>query len=148
MNDIRTAVLERFLKYVKIWTQSSEESTSAPSTECQWDLLNLLKLELGELGAADVVVNEGGVLTALLPSNLDDSGRKAPAIAFIAHVDTYPGTSGKDVKPQVIENYDGSDLLLPGSGEYLRVSEEPELKRYAGETLITSDGTTLLGADD
>ena len=148
MNDIRTAVLERFLKYVKIWTQSSEESTTAPSTECQWDLLNLLKLELGELGAADVVVNEGGVLTALLPSNLDDSGQKAPAIAFIAHVDTYPGTSGKDVKPQVVENYDGNDLHLSGSGEYLCVADEPELKRYVGETVITSDGTTLLGADD
>ena len=148
MNEVRTAVLEKFLKYVQIWTQSSEGSATAPSTECQWDLLNLLKDELTQLGLEGVEVNEGGVLTAILPSNLGDSGGEAPAIAFIAHVDTYPGTSGKGVKPQVVENYDGNDLLLPGSGRYLRVADEPELKQYTGESIVTSDGTTLLGADD
>lgn len=144
----RSQVLERFLRYVKINTQSSEESQETPSTKCQWDLINLLKDELNALGMKDVSANGGGVLTAVLPSNLGPDGAKAPAIAFLAHVDTYHGTSGKDVKPQVIERYDGKDIPLSGSGKTLKVDENPELKSYVGQTIVTTDGTTLLGADD
>lgn len=138
-------VLERFLRYVKIDTQASDkEGAGHPSTPGQWDLLRLLEGELKGLGLKQVDLSENGVLTALLPGN---SG-EAPAIAFLAHVDTYHGTSGKDVKPNVIHNYDGKDILLAGSGEYLSVEENPDLKSYAGQTVVTSDGTTLLGADD
>ncbi len=142
---VRADVVERFLRYVKIDTQSSDaEGRGHPSSEGQWDLLRLLEEEVTALGLEEVRLSDKGVLTALLPGNVEG----APLVAFLAHVDTYHGTSGKDVKPNVIENYDGEDILLPGSGERLLVSENPDLKEYAGETIITSDGTTLLGADD
>ena len=147
MTDIRSQVLERFMRYVAIDTQSSEESQTLPSTPGQWNLINLLKQELLDLGLADATANSSGVVTATLPANLGP-GSIAPVVAFMAHVDTYHGTSGKDVKPQILERYDGKDILLAGSGEYLRVSENPELSAYVGQTVITSDGTTLLGADD
>jgi len=149
MTDISREVLGRFLKYVKIDTQSSEEEgRGRPSTPGQWDLLNLLKGELEELGLTEITLGEGGVLIGLLPANIDSKGGSLPTIAFLAHVDTYFGTSGKDVKPQVIENYDGEDIVLAGTGESITVEENPELTGYAGQTVITSDGTTLLGADD
>jgi len=146
--DIAAEVLERFLRYVKIDTQSSEEEGKGhPSTPGQWDLLRLLKEELEQAGVSQVVLREGGVLTGVLPGNLP-AGANIPTIAYLAHVDTYHGTTGKDVKPQVITGYDGKDIPLRGSGELLKVAENPELKNYAGTTVVTSDGTTLLGADD
>ena len=141
-------VVERFLRYVRIDTQSSDESAQGhPSTPGQWDLLRMLQSELEELGLVEIHLSEGGVLTALLPASAG-AVPSTPMIAYLAHVDTYHGTSGKDVKPNVIEDYDGLDIVLPGSGEVLSVSDNPDLKNYRGQTIITSDGTTLLGADD
>lgn len=147
MDDkVKRTVLERFLDYVVVWTASDEGSKSAPSTARQWDLLNKLKAELTGLGLQDVQATPGGVLTAVLPSNI--GAQRVPMVAFIAHVDTYPGTSGKDVKPQVLEDYDGKDIVLAGTGKLIQVKDNPDLADYAGETVVTSDGTTLLGADD
>ncbi len=146
---IEKEVLERFLRYVKIDTRSDEEGKGSPSTECQFDLLKLLEVELLELGLKDVKLTQTGVLTALLPGNVKAaSAGDAPTIGYLAHVDTYHGTSGKDVKPQIIENYDGKDIVLAGTGDVLKVSENPDLSGFVGKTVITTDGTTLLGADD
>jgi tripeptide aminopeptidase len=149
MNATIAEVLERFLRYVKIHTQSSDEpGRGHPSTECQWDLLRLLEGELGELGLTEIDLSDKGVLTAVLPTNVSGPAQEIPTIAYLAHVDTYPGTTGKDVKPNIIEDYDGLDITLPGSGEKLTVADNPDLAAYKGQTVITTDGTTLLGADD
>ncbi|MCA8986268.1 MAG: peptidase T [Planctomycetaceae bacterium] len=137
-------LLERFLKYVQIDTQSDETSPSAPSTAKQLDLSRVLEQECRELGLKDVSLSEYGVLIATLPGTM-----KSPAIAWVAHVDTSPEFSGKNVRPVVHENYDGSDIVLPGDpSRVLTVAENPELQQLIGETVITTDGTTLLGADD
>lgn len=143
-------VLERFLKYVKVNTQSDEASKSFPSTKTQFDLAKLLVEELKELGIEDANVDEYCYVYATLPSNLDEEIKdKVPPLGFIAHLDTYPEVSGKDVKPILHENYDGSDIVLPGEeGQVIKVSENPKLKDFIGDTIITTDGTTLLGADD
>jgi len=143
--DIRAEVLERFLRYVKIDTGSDESATDkAPSTERQYDLLNMLRDELSALGLEDVSINDGGVLTGLLPGNTD-----APLIALIAHVDTCPGTPNEGVKPVLHDPYTGGDIAFPAApGDALRVADNPELAEYEGRTVITSDGSTLLGADD
>ncbi|MEJ2367982.1 MAG: peptidase T [Acidobacteriota bacterium] len=143
------ALLDRFLKYVKINTRSDENSTTIPSTERQWDLLDLLRDELREMGMQDVEVDEQyAYLYASLPANGEGGGR-APVIGFLAHVDTYPGTPADNVKPQVIRSYDGGDIPLPGNSNLvIRVEETPELKDLEGHTIVTTDGTTLLGADD
>ena len=138
-------ILERFLKYVAVDTQSDENSESQPSTAKQLKLLNLLKDELNALGV-EASLDEYGYVMGKIPSNID---KKVPAIGFISHVDTSPDASGKDIKPQIIENYDGSDIALKGvPGLFLKPSDFPELHLYKGQTLITTDGTTLLGADD
>ena len=138
-------LLDRFLRYVAIDTQSNEESTSQPSTAKQWDLLNLLADELRAMGIP-AETEEHGYVYARIPAN---NGKTGPTIGFMAHVDTAPDASGKDVKPQIIENYDGGDIALKGvPGLFLKPAEFPELLHYKGETLITTDGTTLLGADD
>jgi len=143
--------LERFLRYARIDTQSAEDSASYPSTAKQWDLLNLLVKELKELGLSDVTIDEHGYVMATLPGNLppDHSAQgKVPVIGLIAHVDTSPSAGGKDVKPQVLE-YRGGDIKLLGDPNVLiSVSENPELLDNVGRTVVTSDGTTLLGADD
>ncbi len=143
-------VLEKFLRYVKINTQSDEASETFPSTKHQFDLANLLVKELKELGLEDAHVDEYCYVYATLPSNLDEEIKdKVPPIGFIAHLDTYPEVSGKDVKPILHENYDGKDIVLPGEeDQVIKVSENPKLKDFIGDTIITSDGTTLLGADD
>ncbi|MBE3578501.1 MAG: peptidase T [Caldanaerobacter subterraneus] len=139
-------VVERFLKYVKYHTTSDENSNTFPSTEGQLIFARELAKELKELGLSEVEVDENGYVTALLPANTD---KKIPTIGFIAHMDTSPDMCGKDVKPQIIENYDGNDIVLnKEKGIILSPSEFPELKNYTGKTLITTDGTTLLGADD
>lgn len=138
-------ILDRFLRYVAIDTQSDENSESQPSAAKELDLLKLLCKELNDMGV-EATLDEYGYVMGTLPSNID---KKVPAIGFIAHVDTSPDASGANVKPQIIENYDGSDIALKGvPGLYLKPSEFPELLVHKGETIITTDGTTLLGADD
>lgn len=138
-------ILDRFLRYVSIDTQSDENSESQPSAAKELDLLKLLCKELNDMGV-EATLDEYGYVMGTIPSNID---KKAPAIGFIAHVDTSPDASGKDVKPQIISNYDGGDIKLKGMpGLALKPSEFPELLNHKGETLITTDGTTLLGADD
>lgn len=139
-------VEERFLKYVSYWTTSDEENEQIPSSDRQFELAKVLEAELKELGLEKVILTEHCYVYGLLPATIGCENAKA--IGFIAHMDTAPDYSGKDVKPQVIENYDGKDVLLKGSGAYLKVSDFPELESLAGRTLITTDGTTLLGSDD
>lgn len=139
-------VEERFLKYVSYWTTSDEENEQIPSSDRQFELAKVLEAELKELGLEKVILTDHCYVYGLLPATAGFENVKA--IGFIAHMDTAPDYSGKDVTPQVIENYDGKDVLLKGSGEYLKVSDFPELEALAGRTLITTDGTTLLGSDD
>jgi tripeptide aminopeptidase len=134
----------RFLRYVRIDTQSDEDSESYPSTAKQLDLLRLLLGELQELGLADAAIDEHGYVTATLPATVE---REVPAIAFFAHVDTARECSGANVKPQRIR-YEGGDIVLGDSGQVIRPAESPQLQHHAGHELITTDGTTLLGADD
>lgn len=138
-------LLDKFLRYVAVETTSDENSTSQPSSMKEFDLLRMLQKELQALGIkADL--DEYGYVMATIPSNID---KDIPAIGFIAHVDTSPDASGRDIKPQIIENYGGGDILLNAEKDlYLRVSEFPEMRQYIGKTMITTDGTTLLGADD
>jgi len=139
-------VTERFLRYVKIDTQSSHASTSYPSTEKQKDLGRLLVNELHEIGIADAHLDEFGYVYATVPSN---TSRTVPVICFCAHMDTSPDVTGKDVKPQIVRNYQGGDIALPGDrSQVIRVADNPALKDQIGHDIITSDGTTLLGADD
>ncbi len=143
--------LERFLRYVKIDTQSAEESTTYPSTAKQLDLLKLLEKELRDLGLKEVAMDEHGYVMATIPGNLPP-GHSAhglvPCIGFVAHVDTSPSASGKDVRPQVLV-YKGGDIKLPGDATVvIKESENPELIHNIGKRIVTTDGTTLLGADD
>ena len=141
-----SSVVDRFIRYVKIDTQSDHDSTSFPSTAKQMDLGRLLAQELKELGLSSVSMDQNGYVMASLPSNLDNS---APVIGFLAHMDTSPDAPGKDVSPQVIDSYDGGDIVLNAERHIvLSPSLFPELQNYTGQTLITTDGTTLLGADD
>ena len=140
-------ILDRFLRYIAVDTQSDENSETQPSAAKELDLLRMLQGELEALGVK-ATLDEWGYVMAEIPSNLP-SDAKVPAIGFIAHVDTSPDASGADIKPQIIPNYDGSDIPLKGAeGLSLKVSDFPELADYKGQTLITTDGTTLLGADD
>ena len=138
-------LLDKFLRYVAVETTSDPESKTQPSAMREFDLLKMLQKELQDMGIkADL--DEYGYVMATIPSNVD---KEIPAIGFIAHVDTSPDASGKDIKPQIIENYGGGDILLNAEKElYLKVSEFPEMQQYVGKTIITTDGTTLLGADD
>lgn len=139
-------VIEKFIRYIKIDTQSNPASKSYPSTEKQFGLAHLLVAELQALGLSSAAVDKFGYVMAKLPSNL---GRPAPAIGFLAHMDTSPDMSGAQVNPQFIENYDGSDIILDKANNIvISRAAFPELKKYVGQTLITTDGTTLLGADD
>ena len=140
---IMEKILDRFLRYISVDTQSNEESESQPSTAKQLNLLKMLCEELNKMGV-EATLDEFGYVMGSIPGNVD-----APAIGFIAHVDTVPDASGKDVKPQIIDRYDGGAIDLKGvPGLQLKPEEFPEMLHYVGETLITTDGTTLLGADD
>jgi tripeptide aminopeptidase len=144
INDMEK-ILDRFLRYVSYDTQSCETSETQPSTDKQLKLLRLLRDELKAMGV-DAALDKYGYVMGTLPAT---PGVKAPKLGFIAHVDTAPDASGADIKPQIIENYDGGDIALRGvPGLYLKPSEFPELLDHKGQTLITTDGTTLLGADD
>ncbi len=139
-------LIDRFLRYVAVDTQSDESSDSQPSSAKEWNLLKMLRDELEAMGI-ETVLDEWGYVMATIPSNIKD--KDVPAIGFIAHIDTSPDASGADIKPQIIKEYDGGDIPLRGvQGLELKVSDFPELTEYKGQTLITTDGTTLLGADD
>ncbi len=141
------SVIERFLRYIKIDTQSAHKSATYPSTDKQFDLLRLLVDELLELGLKDASMDQYGYVTATLPANIDKPG--VPVVGFLAHVDTSPDLSGENVNPQFVENYDGDIITLNAEqGITMSPEEFPDLKLYVGKTLITTDGTTLLGADD
>lgn len=139
-------VEERLLKYVSYWTTSDEECRQIPSSERQFELGKVLEQELRDLGLEKVTLTDHCYVYGLLPATKGYADK--PAVGFISHMDTAPDFSGKDVKPQIIPDYDGNDVLLKGSGTYLKVSDFPTLKTLKGRTLITTDGTTLLGADD
>ena len=144
--DIRKNVVDRFLRYIAIDTQSDDSSTDFPSTKKQFDLLNLLVKELQEIGLKDANIDEKGYVMATLPANIS---HKVPVIGFLAHVDTSPDMPGANVKPNFVENYDGGDILLNKELKLsLTPADFPELLDYRGQTLITTDGTTLLGADN
>lgn len=140
------SLLERFLRYVKIDTQANEKSTTYPSSPGQLVLGKLLREELEAMGVRDAEHDANGIVWATLPATVTHA---APTIALIAHLDTSPETSGRNVSPIVHRNYDGNDIALPGDpSKILRVGDSTELKNLVGKTLVTTDGTTLLGADD
>lgn len=139
-------VEERLLKYVSYWTTSDEECRQIPSTDRQFALGKVLEQELRELGLEKVTLTDHCYVYGLLPAT--KSYEEKAAVGFISHMDTAPDFSGENVKPQIISDYDGRDVLLKGSGAYLKVSDFPTLETLKGRTLITTDGTTLLGADD
>lgn len=142
----REKLVRRFIEYVKIYSTSDPQSSTTPSTERQWDIAHYLKKELESLGLSQVRMDENGYVFAEIPSNLD---KEVPAVGFIAHYDTSPDFCGENVKPQIFENYQGQDLVLNSeTGFMLSPKKFESLKRHIGHTLITTDGTTLLGADD
>lgn len=141
---MKDELIERFKRYVKIDTQSNDESDTTPSTPGQLELANMLVDELRQIGMSDVTIDDNGYVMATLPANTE---KEIPTIGFLAHVDTATDFTGKNVNPQVIENYDGNDILL-NDNVTLSAENFPELPGYEGDTLITTDGTTLLGADD
>lgn len=143
---MKNEILNRFLKYIKIDTQSNEDSQTCPSTAKQSDLAQVLRDELLAMGLKEVILDDNGYLIATLPANTD---KKIPTIGFLAHLDTSPDMSGTNINPQILKNYDGKDIVLDKKNNViLNIKEFPELKEYEGQTIITSDGTTLLGADD
>lgn len=141
-------IVDRFLKYVKFDTQSDDFTNMTPSTPGQMVFAKALKEELEELGLEEVSLDENGYLMATLPSNIED-GKEVPTIGFIAHLDTSPDMSGHNVRPRILDDYDGEDIVLNKEKEIVLSPDEfPELLNYVGQQLIVTDGTTLLGADD
>ena len=144
--EIRNYMLDRFLKYVTFDTESSDNAVTVPTTEGQFVFARYLEQELKNMGLSDVVLDEKGYLYATLPANTD---KEMPVVGFIAHLDTSPDMSGKDVRPRVVENYAGGDIALDAKENIiLNVSDFPEVEEYKGHDLIVTDGHTLLGADD
>src|SRR6478735_1328400 len=142
------SAMDRFLRYVKIDTQSAEDQNTVPSTKKQFDLANLLEKELTALGVQNVRVSEFGIVYGLVPGNLADNS-KVPTVGFIAHMDTSPAVSGANVNPIIHKNYQGGDIVLPNDKtQIIAVDKNPDLKNLAGDDIITADGTTLLGSDD
>src|SRR5215207_6176875 len=142
------SALDRFLRYVKIDTQSQEDQTTTPSTRKQLNLANLLAKELTALGAQNVRVSEFGIVYATLPGNLPDNS-KVPVVGFIAHMDTSPAVTGENVNAIIHKNYQGGDITLPkDTTQVISVAKNPVLKELIGDDILTADGTTLLGSDD
>lgn len=142
------SAMDRFLRYVKIDTQSAEDQNTVPSTKKQFDLANLLAKELKDLGVQNVRVSEFGIVYGMVPGNLADNA-KVPTIGFIAHMDTSPAVSGANVKVNIVKNYQGGDIVLPNDKtQVIAVDKNPDLKNLIGDDIITADGTTLLGSDD
>ena len=145
---IRESVVDRFLRYVRIDTQSAEDVGKTPSTDKQWDLARLLVDELATLGAENVRISEHCVVYAAIPASVPNA-EQMPVIGFLAHVDTSPAVSGKGVNPIVHANYQGGDIVLPGdTTQVITVAQHPGLAKMIGDDIITTDGTTLLGSDD
>ncbi|MBM7653904.1 peptidase T [Neobacillus cucumis] len=143
---MKNELIERFTSYVKVDTQSNENSDTCPSTEGQWTLLRMLVDELNQIGMQEVTIDENGYVMATLPAN---TNKNVPTIGFLAHVDTATDFTGKNVNPQIVENYDGGEIVLNKAlNVILSPKEFPSLPDYKGHTLITTDGTTLLGADN
>ncbi len=146
MNTLKKALIDRFITYAKMDTQSNEQNEATPSTQGQFELANLLVKELREIGMMDVTVDDNAYVMATLPANTD---KDIPTIGFLAHLDTATDFTGKNVNPQLVENFDGKSLILNEALNVVLTPEEfPELPAYKGHTLITTDGTTLLGADN
>lgn len=146
MSEIKERMLERFLKYVTFDTESCDDANAVPTTEGQFVFARFLEQELKAMGLSEVVLDEKGYLYATLPANCD---KKMPVVGFIAHLDTSPDMSGKDVKPRVIESYKGGDIVLcKEDGIVLKVADFPEVEDYKGDDVVVTDGHTLLGADD
>ncbi len=142
------SAMDRFLRYVKIDTQSAEDQPAPPSTKKQLDLARLLETELKALGAQNVRLSEWGIVYAMIPGNLADNS-KVPTIGFIAHMDTSPAVSGANVNAIIHKNYQGGDIVLPNDKtQVITVAQNPDLKNLIGDDIITADGTTLLGSDD
>jgi tripeptide aminopeptidase len=141
---VKNEIIERFTSYVKVDTQSNESSETCPSTPGQWTLLNMLVEELKQIGMQEVAVDENGYVMATLPANTE---KNVPTIGFLAHVDTATDFTGTNVKPQIVENYDGNEIAL-NEKVIMSPKDFPSLPEYIGHTLITTDGTTLLGADN
>lgn len=147
-NPPTESAMSRFLRYVKIDTQSAEDAGKWPSTEKQLVLARLLEKELKELGATKVRISEEGIVYAMIPGNLADNS-KVPTIGFIAHMDTSPAVSGAKVNAIIHSNYQGGDIILPNDkSQVITVKQNPDLKNLIGDDIITADGTTLLGSDD
>ncbi len=139
-------LIEKFLEYVKVDTTSNGENKSCPSTEIQWDLAKIIVKDLEKIGLVDISLDENGYIMGTLPKNTD---KEIPTIGFIAHMDTAPSFNGTDVKPRIIENYTGENIILNKDLDIIMDTKDfPELKNYVGQDLIVTDGTTLLGADD
>ena len=139
-------IIERFISYVKIDSQSNAESEETPSTKTQWDIANKIVKDLKDIGLSRVSIDENAYIYATLPSNIK---KKCPIIGFISHFDTSPDFSGTNIKPQIIENYNGRDIVLNKKKNIVLSSEYfPEIKQYIGQKIITTDGNTLLGSDD
>ncbi len=146
MSEIKDSMLQRFMEYVKFDTQSDDDAASVPTTEGQFVFARYLEQKLRDMGLTEIVLDDKGYLYATLPANCS---RELPTIGFIAHLDTSPDMSGKDVKPRVVEAYDGADIVLDGeAGIVLSTVDFPEVKDYVGHDLVVTDGHTLLGADD
>src|ERR1043165_310945 len=144
--DFTHTVTERFLGYAVIDTQSDPASPTCPTTEKQKDLGRLLVRELQEMGVADAHLDQNGYVYATIPANTD---KRVPVICLCSHMDTSPDCSGKDVKPQLVKNYRGGDIVLPADpAQVIRTEDNPALKDQIGNDIITTDGTTLLGADN
>lgn len=143
---MKEELIQRFTSYVKVDTQSDESSETCPSTEGQWTLLRMLVEELNQIGMQEVTIDENGYVMATLPSNTD---KDVPTIGFLAHVDTATDFTGKNVNPQILESYQGGEIVLNEALNVIMSPKDfPNLKEYKGHTLITTDGTTLLGADN
>jgi tripeptide aminopeptidase len=142
------SVMDRFLRYVKIDTQSAEDQNTVPSTKKQLDLANMLAKELKDLGVQNVRISEFGIVYGMVEGNLADNS-KVPTIGFIAHMDTSPAVSGANVNAIIHKNYQGGDIVLPNDKtQVITVDKNPDLKNLIGDDIITADGTTLLGSDD
>ena len=139
-------LLERFLRYIKVYTTSDPQSDSVPTTARQWDLARILCEDLKEIGVEDAHISEFGYVYGSVPATA--GYESAPALGLIAHMDTAPDFSGENVTPQIIPNYDGKDIQLGDSGRTINTEMFPHLPTLAGRTMITTDGKTLLGADD
>ena len=146
MENVKNYMLERFLKYVTFDTESCDDATVVPTTEGQFVFARYLEQQLKEMGLEDVLLDEKGYLYATLPANCEE---EMPVVGFIAHLDTSPDMSGKEVKPRVVENYEGGDIVLDEKENIvLKVADFPEVENYKGDDVIVTDGHTLLGADD